>query len=68
MRNTFTTDVLGAEMLNLMMKYSQALKGDGYKLNATIMLLQHNPEFVKFFHNSRCKICSVDDLRVTRLL
>ena len=66
MRNHLATEVLGYDMLDLMQKYKVHLKGEGYKLDSTLSLLENTSIFVSFFSNTKAKIYSVDDVRVTK--
>lgn len=65
MRNNLATDVLNADMLHLMKKYSETLPDEEQqKLTSSILLLQHTSVLVDLFLDTQRPITSMADKRI----
>ena len=68
MRNHLATDVLGPQMLQLMLHYQHSLGAQGSKLTSLISLLEVTSYLVTFFMNTTKKIHSVSDPSINKLI
>ena len=67
MRNHLATDVLGPNMLSLMMEYQESLGSEGAILSSTIKLLEQTSFLITFFSNGKSKISNFTDLCIAQL-
>ena len=68
MRNHLATDVLGPQMLQLMIHYQNSLGASGSKLTSLISLLEVTSYLVTFFMNTTKKVHSVSDPSINKLV
>ena len=67
MRNHLATDVLGPQMFDLMTHYKSFLGEEGHCLESVLELLEHTSFLVSFFMDTKSKLTTVGDPKVSRL-